>query len=457
MPLIGGDYPFNSFNGGLGDDIIDGGAGGDDGALYLDAPAGVTVNLSTGTASGGGGNDVLTNIEAVLGSDFDDTLIGSNGFNSLDGGLGNDIIDGRAGDDILEGDSVFSDFSKAGDDIINGGAGDDIINGGGGNNTLDGGAGDDTLGGEGNDTLRGGTGNDSIIGGAGNDIIDGGAGIDIALYEFAAIATGVTVNLATGTASGDASGNDVLVAIEDVIGSTLGDTLIGDAGNNTFFGQIGNDILRGGAGDDRLDGGTGFGDDHADYSTATAGVTVNLANGTASGGDGNDVLVNIEGVSGSDFNDTLIGDGSQNTLNGGIGNDRLLGGDGNDILAGGAGNDILIDGGGRDQFLYNTGRAFTRADVGIDVIKFFSTNFDKFVLDKTTFTTISGFGIADGEFQVVGSGNGATSVADIIYNSTNGNLFYNPNGVAAGFGSGGQFAILPDDRVLSATDFIIRA
>ncbi len=98
----------------------------------------------------------------------------------------------------------------------------------------------------------------------------------------------------------------------------------------------------------------------------------------------------------------------------------------------------------------------------IDVIQFFSHNYDIIVLDKTTFTTISsavGTGFSNkSEFAVVGSKSAAeTSTADIVYNSMNGNLFYNPNGSVAGFGTGGQFATLADNRFLSGTDFIIRA
>ena len=44
----------------------------------------------------------------------------------------------------------------------------------------------------------------------------------------------------------------------------------------------------------------------------------------------------------------------------------------------------------------------------------------------------------------------------IVYNSNNGNLFYNPNGSVAGFGSGAQFATLTGSPLLEADDFSIR-
>lgn len=51
----------------------------------------------------------------------------------------------------------------------------------------------------------------------------------------------------------------------------------------------------------------------------------------------------------------------------------------------------------------------------------------------------------------------ATSGTAIAYSSATGNLFYDSNGAAAGFGSGGQFATLAGIPGLTATDFIIQA
>ena len=92
---------------------------------------------------------------------------------------------------------------------------------------------------------------------------------------------------------------------------------------------------------------------------------------------------------------------------------------------------------------------------GLTALSFFSTSDSPY--SATTLSYLSphkGFSIADGDLQVVSSGDGATSSADIVYNSTNGNLFYNPNGSAVGFGTGGRFTSLPNDRVLSAGDFL---
>lgn len=359
-------------------------------------------------------------------------IIGDSGNNNLSGTPDDDFIDGGAGNDTLNGGTGNDRlFDREGNNILNGGAGNDTLDGGTGD-SLDGGVGEDELtlyladqtagfrfdgsasthlrladgttarngetfrvsGGNGNDTLTGAAGDDSLSGGRGNDILNGGAGNDQLLGD---------------------DGNDILN---------------GGAGNDILLGRSGNVTLNGGAGDDYLAG-------------------VGTYNYTLNGGVGNDTL-----NGGAVGNDILSGGAGNDSLNGSVGNDTLLGGNGNDILVGGAGNDLLVGGGGTDQFLFDAN--------GIDVIQFFSHNNDIIVLDKTTFTTISsavgtGFNNAS-EFAVVGSNSAAeTSTADIVYNSMNGSLFYNPNGSVAGFGTGGQFATLANNQFLSSTDFIIQA
>jgi Ca2+-binding RTX toxin-like protein len=99
---LSGNALDNILMSGLGDNRLDGGAGRDS-ASYLRAAAAVTVSLLTNSSSGGSGNDSLTNIENLVGSGFDDTLIGDAGHNDIRGGAGADIIRGGAGNDILRG------------------------------------------------------------------------------------------------------------------------------------------------------------------------------------------------------------------------------------------------------------------------------------------------------------------------------------------------------------------
>ncbi len=89
-----------SFLGGFGDDTINGG-GGIDTVEYGFVGSGVTVNLASGVASGGAGNDEISNVENVKGSFFNDRLIGNSVANVISSGRGNDTLNGGAGADTL--------------------------------------------------------------------------------------------------------------------------------------------------------------------------------------------------------------------------------------------------------------------------------------------------------------------------------------------------------------------
>jgi Ca2+-binding RTX toxin-like protein len=91
-----------------GADVLDGGSAfplgdpGSDTATYAASPSGVTVDLTTGQASGGLGGDTLTQTENVIGSPFGDTLVGDAGPNSLTGLAGADTISALAGADSVD-------------------------------------------------------------------------------------------------------------------------------------------------------------------------------------------------------------------------------------------------------------------------------------------------------------------------------------------------------------------
>ncbi|WP_442962704.1 beta strand repeat-containing protein [Pseudomonas sp. Leaf48] len=105
---------------GPGNDILDGGTGSDT-ASYAHATAAVTVNLGTLVAQNtlGAGTDILTGIENLAGSNFNDTLTGNNSNNVITGGLGNDVLSGGGGDDLLIG--------GLGNNSLSGGAGADTF------------------------------------------------------------------------------------------------------------------------------------------------------------------------------------------------------------------------------------------------------------------------------------------------------------------------------------------
>ena len=199
---------------------------------YRSSTGPVTVDFALGTATGDAsvGTDSFSNVSAVRGSNFGDTLLGSNStgtFENFTGSGGDDFIDGRGGNDR----AVY-----------------------------------------------------------GNPVQGAGA-------------TGsITVNLAAGTVTGDASvGTDTLRSVEGIRGSDFADTydatgfsgLSVNAGSNgtsnEFWGHGGDDVI------------IGNGNTRVVYLDATAGVTVDIAAGTASGdvSTGNDTFSGVSGITGS--------------------------------------------------------------------------------------------------------------------------------------------------------------
>ncbi|MEQ1705535.1 MAG: calcium-binding protein [Rickettsiales bacterium] len=165
----------------------------------------------------------------------------------------------------------------------------------------------------GNEVIYALDGNDTISGSTGVDILDGGVGTDTVSY--AASTAAVNVNLSATTAqSGGHAQDDTLISIENIIGSPLNDTFTGSSVANN---------INGGAGIDTVS-----------YANSTAGVTVNLAVTTAQTGGfaAGDIISNIENLTGSAYNDTLLGTSIANIINGGLGNDKMTGGSGADIF-----------------------------------------------------------------------------------------------------------------------------
>ncbi|MEH2242233.1 calcium-binding protein [Nostoc sp.] len=108
--VLTGSNANESFLGGFGDDTINGG-GGIDTVEYGFVGSRVIVDLANGFATGGAGTDVISNVENIKGSIFDDILSGSSGANVIDGDNGNDILFGGAGADTLiggQGTDVFA-------------------------------------------------------------------------------------------------------------------------------------------------------------------------------------------------------------------------------------------------------------------------------------------------------------------------------------------------------------
>jgi hypothetical protein len=186
---------------------------------------------------------------------------------------------------------------------------------------------------------------DVIVPGDGVDSVRGGTGTGD-LIDFIPVPGPVVAN--TSGATDDGFGRDETgrySGIEDLVGSAFADSLTGDPGPNVLRGGAGDDILTGGPGPDVLDGGAGT--DRASFAGAGGGVAVDLSIGRARG-DGNDVVVMIEGLVGTRFDDVLRGSARSDQLGGGPGVDLLEGRGGADDLDGGSGPDTLIGGPGHD-------------------------------------------------------------------------------------------------------------
>jgi Ca2+-binding RTX toxin-like protein len=238
------------------------------------------------------------------------------------------------------------------------------------------------------------------------------------------------------------NGSDVLLGTRraDIMDGLLGndtidsgdgnDILYGRRGNDTMNGGFGNDIMIGGAGADTLIGGNGT--DTASYVDAMQSVTVALDGSLAGQGDAwGDTFQDMENVSGSRFNDMIVGNKATNSLFGDKGNDSLNGKGGNDTLRGGEGADTMTGGLGNDTFYFVTQ---LEANVG-DVITDFSSkatgNNDRVALEGSAFgLTAASFTAAN--FQSGASDSALTADVRIFYETDTGILRYDADGNGAG-------------------------
>ncbi|MCZ4352470.1 calcium-binding protein [Roseovarius aestuarii] len=304
---------------GGGADDYDGEGGTDDYISYYDSSGGVELDLEANTAAGSwASNDTIANFESAGGS--------KNGDDTISGTSGDNRINTYGGDDRV--------YDRGGDDDIDLGSGDDYVRAGGGADTYDGGSGTDY----------------------------------ISYYDSSA---GVNLDFEANTASGSWASNDIVLNFESASGSKNGDdTIKGTDGYNkikTYGGEddvydrggdddidLGSDddYLRAGlGGDDTYDGGSGS-DDYISYYDATAGVTVDLDAGTATGAStGTDIIEAFESVGGSKSDDDVItGSSGDNRIKTYGGDDSVYDLGGDDLVDLGSGDDYVRAGGGADDY-----------------------------------------------------------------------------------------------------------
>ncbi|HEX8609982.1 MAG TPA: calcium-binding protein [Telluria sp.] len=255
--------------------------------------------------------------------------------NVIRGSQGLDVLQGLDGNDTLDG--------YRGDDTVYGGNGDDSLDGGDGNDVLLGGAGRDQLfGGEGNDYLQGQDGNDRLLGGIGNDTLRGGAGDDD-LWESDGSNTFVFAagdgNDVLHVSQGQANQNNAIVFEGGIKPQDVWVSLVGTEDRGSHL------VLE--SGTDRV---TVLNYDSA-YSRYPVVNEIRFADGTVWNKD----AIVVRSLIGNASDNLLNGGNGNDVLEGKGGNDTLLGGEGNDTLAGGPGMDVL-NGGNDDANTYLLGR-----------------------------------------------------------------------------------------------------
>lgn len=336
------------------------------GSLCLALVAGFLVPGPAGAAARACNGEAAT----IVGTSGDDTIAGTPDDDVIVGLAGNDTVEGYEGDDVICGGRGRDTMREGpGRDQLRGGQANDLVSfeddsiavqvvlpargrpgrasraerptevdvlvgvesvegtnygdwiqGSEARNRLIAGDGDDVILGEGgDDEIEGGAGQDSIDGGAQPDTLSGGPGND--------------------AISGGGSRDGAYFLTIDV--------LSGGAGDDILRGDTGRDELVGGPGDDELDGGSSppgvLSGDSVSYAASPVGVTASLAAESATG-EGTDVLIDIEAIEGSAFDDVLTGNAKLNHVDAGLGNDELYGGYGIDFLFPGEGRNV-VDGG----------------------------------------------------------------------------------------------------------------
>lgn len=374
--------------------------------LTLDPGApGLSAGTGTGTGVGTAGNDVLSALPGgaqLLGQAGDDILIDGTGADTLFGGAGDDLFVFRADDQP----DTIGDFNIAGDRI-------DL------------------------------SGFAFLYSGADLSVteITGGAVLRWGL-ETLTVMTGDGAPLRAADLSDHLLFNADHVIMPDPV------VITGGAGNDSFIWS---------AHADTVDGAGGY--DTMSYAAAALHAIVDLRDplqnaGAAQG----DVLINIEGLTGTDSNDHFTGDTGDNSLTGLRGNDLLAGDAGADWITPGAGIDTVDGGADTDTVSFfdlargvsanlATGQATSNGETDslISIENVTGTIFGDFIQGDGNDNRIRGLGDYD---WLVGSGgndyfDGGTGRDMISYVYASAGVTVN---LGTGRGTGGQAA---GDRYVS--------
>ena len=318
---------------GIAGNVIDGG-GGADWITAVATSSGFDSAFASNTVHGGDGNDTIEATAepvSIFGGEAANELFGGNGDDVLTAlstfGLGEiNTLFGDAGNDTLTviSDGVASIFRED-HHVLDGGAGNDSLTISDADGVLDGGVGDDIL--------QGGSGEDTLDGGAGNDTLDGGGGADTMVFA---------LGYEQDTVTGFVRGEDVLK-----LNSDLGIIRFADLDSNASGGL-----------------------DDGDSLVSIIGGATKIDFGA-----GDEISIDVIGLTANDFQLTLEGGASDDLLQGDDARNEIFGFAGNDTLDGSTGNDTLDGGEGDDRIVFAQG-------YGQDAVSGFTQGEDILELNK---------------------------------------------------------------------------
>ena len=455
-----------------GHDTLDGGSGVDrmeggpqDDTYY--ATSGDVI-IEEGPEWQGGRDTVIADVSWTLGQDLEDLqllegaagaiqgtgnsgrnlITGNPGNNVLDGAGGEDDIHGGAGNDTLTGTNSSSLYGDAGDDVLIGGRFEDLT-GGDGNDRLEGGQ-----------WVHGGAGNDTIVSTSSPSELIGGTGFDTFILGLTP-----TGDLTNWERIVDFTTGEDELRLDGRAFAQIGPSGDFAAGDERFYAAPGANA--GHDATDRLIYDTSTGDLWYDPDGSGAQAALEVAtlrdwrfnapvatlqatdiavdNGAApppppadgqtiNGTTGNDALVGGAG------NDTINGNAGADLIQGMSGNDSLIGstgwdtiqgGDGNDWVHGGGWSDTVTGGAGSDSFVWNDAGTGTR-----DTVTDFASGTDELLFDNAFFAALganSAWAAGDGRFWAAAGATAGHDADDrLVYNTSNGNLYYDADGSGAG-------------------------
>ncbi|WP_308189985.1 calcium-binding protein [Nostoc sp. XA010] len=412
----------NTLNGGAGNDtlraeystgnnLLFGGDGND--ALYLSttSPDTAPSYLVTQTVDGGLGEDLLSiNYNNATGR-MTTTINATNNIGSITAGT--NLVSYKNIEKLDIRGTLF-------DDLIVGSNGNDTLSTGGGNDTIDGGKGNDVLSVDYIDPTKGIT---SVDGGLGNDVLS---------VDYIDTTRGITSTFNATTNIGSITVGTNLLSYKnieklDIRGTLFDDLIVGSNGNDTLSIGGGNDTIDGGLGEDLLL--------YANYSTevgitTTFNATTNI--GSITTGTNLISYKNIErlNISGTPFDDLIVGSNGNDTLSGGYG-----------------GNDTLIGGTGTDTF------AFNNYIQGINTIDDFNATNELIQVSGYYFSPGLSLGSLETSQFTIGT-SATTSEERFIYNSATGGLFFDFDGSKSEY-TQIQFAVFTAGLSLTEKNFVI--